>query len=183
MSKRLLQKSKAKVYIDGANMFYTQRDLGWRFDWKKLKKVVKAEFTILEFRYYTGIKPGDKKMEKYLSYLKRIGFKVISKPLKTIKIAKDHPLRQLYQYSQIYKSNFDVEMTTDILLDEAKTKVVILFTGDSDFNYLVKKLREQKKNVVVYSSRKMLAWELKLSVNRYVFLEDLEARIKFKEST
>lgn len=26
--------TKAKVYIDGANMFYTQKKLGWFIDWK-----------------------------------------------------------------------------------------------------------------------------------------------------
>jgi len=30
-------KPKAKIYIDGANMFYTQKKLKWFFDWKKIK--------------------------------------------------------------------------------------------------------------------------------------------------
>jgi uncharacterized LabA/DUF88 family protein len=33
MKKRL---PMARVYIDGANMFYAQRDLGWIFDWKNV---------------------------------------------------------------------------------------------------------------------------------------------------
>jgi hypothetical protein len=32
------KKLLAKVYIDGANMFYTQKKLGWFFDWQKNKK-------------------------------------------------------------------------------------------------------------------------------------------------
>jgi len=32
------EKPKVIVFIDGANMFYSQRDLGWIFDWKKIKK-------------------------------------------------------------------------------------------------------------------------------------------------
>lgn len=175
----MVKKSKAKVYIDGANMFYTQKDLGWFIDWKKVKLTLKKEYQVLEFRYYTGVKPKDEKMKRYLRYLDKIGFTVVSKPLKIIKIEKDHPLRKLYQYSQIYKSNFDVEMTTDILLEQKELDWIILFTGDSDFDYLVKKLKSLlKKNVVVYSSRKMLSWELKLSVSRYVFLEDLKEKIK-----
>ncbi len=27
----------AKVYIDGANVFYTQKKMGWSLDWLKMK--------------------------------------------------------------------------------------------------------------------------------------------------
>ncbi len=36
-------KLKAKVYIDGANMFYTQKKLGWFIDWQKMKKYLKEK--------------------------------------------------------------------------------------------------------------------------------------------
>jgi uncharacterized LabA/DUF88 family protein len=73
----------------------------------------------------------------------------------------------------VEKANFDVEITTDILRSFEKVDVVILFSGDSDFNYLVKILRHDKKQVRVYSSRKTLSWELRLSANKHIFLKDL----------
>jgi len=36
-------KPKAKVYIDGANMFYTQKKLEWFLDWKKIKEYLQAK--------------------------------------------------------------------------------------------------------------------------------------------
>jgi len=161
-------KPKAKIYIDGANIFYTQKQIGWSIDWKKTKKYLNKNSQILEIRYYTGIKKNDIKMSKYLNYFDKIGITTVTKPIKIIKTNK----------GIMFKSNFDVEMTTDILLDRILVDKIILFTGDSDFNYLIKKLKDLGKYVIVYSSRKMLSWELKLNANQYIFLEDIRNKIE-----
>jgi len=173
-------KAKAKVYIDGANVFYIQKDINFSIDWKKAKKYLRGDYDISEVRYYTGVKKDDEKMASYLRYLDAIGFTVITKPMKIIKIDNDHPMAKLHNYSEIYKCNFDVEMTADILLDRANIDEVILFSGDSDFNYLIKKLYTLGKKVKIFSSRKMLAWELKFSGAKYSFLEDIKNDIKRK---
>lgn len=38
-----MEKPKIKIYIDGANMFYTQKRLGWSIDWEKVKKYIEQE--------------------------------------------------------------------------------------------------------------------------------------------
>jgi len=35
MKKIINKKPKVSIYIDGANMFYTQKHLDWTIDWKK----------------------------------------------------------------------------------------------------------------------------------------------------
>jgi len=167
----------AKVYIDGANMFYTQKKLGWFIDWKKVKDFIKGKRETIEFRYYTGAKQNDDKMNAFLRYLDAIGFIPITKPLKVIKISKDHPARQLHNYTEIFKSNFDVEMTVDILLDRSNLDEIIIFSGDSDFQYLVKRLKNLGKKVIIYSSRKTISWELKLEASHYYYLEDFKEYI------
>ena len=77
-------KPKAKVYIDGANMFYTQKKLEWFLDWKKIKECLQAKWDVLEVRYYTGVKPDDEKMASFLRYLDNIGIDPITKPIKVI---------------------------------------------------------------------------------------------------
>jgi len=165
-----MDKPKVKVYIDGANVFYTQKNLKWSVDWKKVKKYLKKNYDVLEIRYYTGLRDQDKKMAGYLRYLDKVGITSVTKPLKKIKTEK----------GIVFKSNFDVEMATDIVLDRSNIDEVILFSGDSDFNYLVKKLKDLGKRVVVISSRKMIAWELKLSADEYIFVEDIKKEIKRK---
>ena len=171
---------KAKVYIDGANVFYTQKDIGFSIDWEKTRKYLQESYDILEIRYYVGVKQDDEKMASYLRYLDVIHFTVITKPIKIIKIDRNHPMAKLHNYSEIYKCNFDVEMTTDILLDRANLDKIILFSGDSDFNYLIKRLYSLGKKIELFSSRKMLAWELKFSGAKYYFLEDLRNKIERK---
>jgi len=163
---------KAKVYIDGANMFYSQKKLGWSFDWKKIKEYIEKDKEALEWRYYVGAKKDDEKMQSYLRYLNAIGFYTFTKSLKKIRISNSEPLFKAYKRNYIYKANFDVEITVDILLDKSKFDEIIIFSGDSDFEYLVKRLKDIGKKVVVYSSRRTLSWELKLAVSKYIYIED-----------
>lgn len=163
-----MKKPKAKIYIDGANMFYTQIWLGWFIDFKKLKECLERKYEIVGIKYYTGIRLEDEKMASFLRYLDKIGVEPITKPLKQIKEGR----------KIIFKSNFDVEMTMDILLERQAYDICILLSGDSDFHALVKKLKDFGKKVVVCSTRKMVSWELKLAANQYKFLEDMEEKIK-----
>ena len=83
----------------------------------------------------------------------------------------------------IYKANFDVEITADILLGLNSLDKVILFTGDSDFIYLVNIIKNQGKNIEFYSSKKTIAWEIrKKSKTKVNYLEDLESVIKADRS-
>src|SRR3989344_3180982 len=170
-------KPKAKVYIDGANMFYTQMKLGWFCDWKKIKEYLQKERDILEMRYYAGVKSGDEKMASFLRYLDNVGITPVTKPIKVIKIADNDPLKKLRKYSEIYKSNCDVEITTDVLLERKEIDEIILFTGDSDFQYLIKRLKDIGKKVIIFSSRKTISWEIKLEATEYIYLEDIRNRI------
>ena len=108
---------KTKVYIDGSNIFYAQRKMGWSLAWHKVKQVLIEQYDISEFRYYTGVKPNDDKMKSYLKYLDKIGFTIITKPLKEIK-TEDNKL--------IYKSNFDVEITADLAFDRTNIDIFII---------------------------------------------------------
>jgi len=170
-------KPKAKVYIDGANMFYTQKKLEWFLDWKKVKDYIQEKWDVLEIRYYTGVKLDDEKMAGFLRYLDNVGITPITKPIKVIKIDDNHPLKRLYDYSEMYKSNCDVEITTDILLEMKEVDEIILFTGDSDFQYLVKKLKDLGKKVIIFSSRKTISWEIKLEASEFIYLEDIKDQI------
>lgn len=168
---------KAKIYIDGANVFYTQKKLGWFIDWKKMKDCLQEKWDVLEISYYTGIKSDDEKMASFLRYLDNVGITPITKLIKIIKIDNNHPSKKLYNYSEIYKSNCDVEITTDALLERKEIDEIILFTGDSDFQYLIKRLKDIGKKVIIFSSRKTISWEIKLEATEYIYIEDIKNKI------
>lgn len=177
-----MRNPKTKVYIDGANIFYTQKKLGWFVDWKRIRGHLQKQWDVLETRYYTGVKPNDEKMASFLRYLDKVDIVPITKPVKVIKISDSDPLKRLYNYSQIYKSDCDVEITTDILLGRATVDEIILFSGDSDFRYLIKKIKDLGKKVIVFSSRKTISWEVKLEASKYFYLEDIKNEIERKQN-
>lgn len=155
-------------------MFYTQKRLSWFIDWKKVKNYVEQEKDVIEWRYYVGVKDNDEKMLKYLKYLNIIGFNAITKPLKKIKVDDSGIALQNSKRSFVYKANFDVEMTADILLEKFKLDEIIIFSGDSDFRYLVKKLKDSGLRVVIFSSKKTISWELKIECAKVIYLEKIK---------
>lgn len=170
-------RSKTKVYIDGANVFYTQKKLGWSFDWSRIKNHIENEKNVVEWRYYVGIKDADEKMRGYLKYLDAIGFITFTKPLKKIRLDDNEKVTPPHNSKFVYKANFDVEMTTDILLDKSKIDEIILFSGDSDFRYLIKRLKDLGMRITVYASRKTISWELKLEADEIIYMEDIQNKI------
>ena len=167
------KKLKANIYIDGANLFYAQKKLGWSIDHKRMIDLYKKKYEVIQSIYYTGVNPQDLKMKKYLRHLDKVNIIPVTKPLKKIKTGKNF----------ILKSNFDVEMTMDILLERHIYDICILVSGDSDFTALAKKLQDFGKKVHVISTRNMISWELKLSSDIYDFIEDYKDTIKKTSST
>lgn len=92
-----MEKPKVKIYIDGANMFYTQKRLGWFIDWKKVKDYIDQEKEVIEWKYYVGVKDNDEKMLTYLKYLNLVGFNTVTKPLKKIKISNNETTSDVYR--------------------------------------------------------------------------------------
>lgn len=167
-----------KVYIDGSNVFYTQKKLGWSLDWAKVKVYLETGREILEYRYYTGLKQGDEKMPKFLGYLDAIGITPFTKPLKKIRVSPDEYGYLISKTGFIYKANFDVEIAADILLDKSLPEEIILFSGDSDFEYLLQKIRNRGQKAIVAASRKTVSWELKLAADEIIFFEDIKQKVQ-----
>jgi uncharacterized LabA/DUF88 family protein len=128
--------------------------------------------SIIGLNYYGTIKTGNQKEKVFLDKLKSIGFKLIIKPLKKIQIKKSG------KKSWVFKGNFDVEMAIDIILNHTKSDYIILFSGDSDFVYLIEKLFALDKKVIVYASHPTVAWEITKSSASIVFLEKIKHLIK-----
>lgn len=142
-----------------------------------MKEYLQKEYEITEIRYYTGVKSEDEKMSGFLRYLDAVGIIPVTKPIKVIKIDGSDPQRKIYNYHEIYKSNCDIEITTDVLLERSTVDEIVLFTGDSDFQYLAKKLKDLGKKVTILSSRKTISWEMKLESSRYIYLEDIKESV------
>jgi uncharacterized LabA/DUF88 family protein len=163
--KETSRKQKVIVFIDGSNIYFAQKKMGKWLDWVKVKRFLEGKYHVLEYRYYVGLRSHDRKMKKFLRKLKKIGFSLMTKPIKTVIDEKGNIFE---------KANFDVEMATDALRKVDQVDVVIFFSGDSDFAYLCRLICRQNKKIYFFSSKKTLAWELRENANGFYYLENLQ---------
>ena len=76
------------------------------------------------------------------------------------------------------KANFDVEITLDILKMIEKFDTLVLFSGDSDFDYLIRRLRAKEKKVVVISTKYHISKELIKNSNKYIDIKQMRPLIE-----
>ncbi len=164
---------KAIIFIDGSNIYFAQKKSGFWLDWVKVKKFFEKQYRVLEYRYYIGLRKNDTGMGKFLNKLQKVKFKLITKLVKVVYDEKGN---------RFEKANFDVEITADVILLCNKFDTAILFSGDSDFVYLNQQLTKINKDLIIYSTRKTLAWELKLNT-KYYYFEEIKDLTKGKNFT
>ena len=161
------------VVIDAANLEHSVKSLGWWVDYKRLFIFFKTHTNLVEIRHYCPAF-NDERQNNFFTVLKKSGFKLITKPLKVItEIDKAK--------GDIRKANFDVEITIDTMKLLADYDTLILFSGDSDFDSLIRHLRQKGKKVIVISSRYHISRELIESSNRYIDLKKLREEIERKK--
>ena len=162
-------KGKILVVIDAANLESSVKSLGWWIDYLKLRDLFKNE-SLVEIRDYC-VRHNTDNQDKFFSFLKNNGFTLITKPLKIIK-------PEDISRGDIRKANFDVEIAVDAMEMIDSFDTLVLFSGDSDFDYLLKKLRSQNKSSVVISTKYHISKELIESSDKYIDLKRLKHLIE-----
>jgi uncharacterized LabA/DUF88 family protein len=171
-------KGRIAIFIDTANLEQSVKDmfvraddipdnlknlptdsLRWAMDYKKLNDFLKSLGDFKGVRFYTAEFDGDghHRFRYFLS--KNLKFKLITKPLKEY---EDHT-----QEAPHRKANFDVEIAVDSTFSINDYDTAILFSGDCDFEYLVKFLRGNGKVVIGFSRSGHVAKELPPALSHY----------------
>ncbi|MBN1278815.1 MAG: NYN domain-containing protein [Chlorobium sp.] len=144
---------KAALFIDGANLYYTQRQLGWLIDFSRLMDFFMSRHDVVVARYYVPSQdPPSEDQVAFSRVLMTHGFDIVSKPVKKI-VNRDTG-------DVVIKGNLDIELAVDAMLTEQYYDRIILFSGDSDFLPLIRALQKKGKKVSVYSTRGISAHEL-----------------------
>lgn len=163
--------TKAIVFIDAANVIYSQRTLKWQIDFKKLMDYFKSNYKLDKVYFYFAYIKNDKDQQKFFNRLKQWGYRIKTKKVKLIR-QKDGTI--------LKKGNLDVELTIDAVSDLDHYSTAILMSGDSDFHALVRFLQSRHKKVEVISSKGHVSIELLRAADKYVNfnkLRDLVERI------
>ncbi|MBU3964326.1 NYN domain-containing protein [Patescibacteria group bacterium] len=153
------------VIIDAANLESSVKDLGWWIDYIKLRDLF-DEGNLVEIRNYC-VHHGTDNQNKFFTFLKNNGFSLITKPLKVIRQTD-------IEKGDLRKANFDVEIAIDAIEMADRYDTIVLFSGDSDFNYLLRILQRKNKRTIVISTKYHIAKELIASSDKYIELEKLK---------
>lgn len=147
------------IFVDTQNVYYTVRDAyAKQFDYRRFWARVTANREVLTARCYATDK-GDPKQRGFQNTLRSIGFEVKLKPF-------------IQRADGSAKGDWDVGITLDAIEYAALADVIVLVSGDGDFDLLAQKIREvHGKRVEVYGVPKLTAHSLINAASQFIPIE------------
>lgn len=148
------------IFVDVQNIYYTSRQVFKRnFNYNAFwARATKGRHVTNAFAY--AIDRGDQKQNEFQNILRAIGFDVKLKPF-------------IQRSDGSAKGDWDVGITIDAMEYGQDADVVILVSGDGDFDLLVNKLRIDKgKKVEVYGVSKLSAASLINAASEFIPVEN-----------
>ncbi len=147
---------KVALFVDVQNLYYTARAAFQRnVDYNRLWAQATAGRDVVGAFAY-AIDRGDAKQREFQNILRAIGFTVKLKPF-------------IQRSDGSAKGDWDVGITLDAMEHARAADVVVLVSGDGDFDLLVRKLREDcGKSVEVYGVEQFTAQSLRNAASRFV---------------
>lgn len=156
-------KIKRFAFIDVQNTATTtQKLLGFIIDWQKLCKYLNEKWKCEKVFFYSGIDEGDTETAKEFETLSKNGCIVKTKTvfaykkpdkkisIKCVECGKDNV--EVVDMGYNRKSNCDVDLTVDAMEMAGPDTEFLIFTGDGDFDYLIRKVVEKGTKVYIVSS-------------------------------
>src|SRR5450432_1395877 len=148
------------VFVDVQNIYYTTRQCFSRhFDYNKFWAEVSRDREVVKAIAF-AIDRGDEKQKQFQNILRAIGFEVKLRPF-------------IQRHDGSAKGDWDVGITLEVLEYAPQADVVVLASGDGDFDLLVHKVREKHGvSVEVYGVAELSAGSLIRAADRFVPIKD-----------
>jgi len=120
---------KIAIFVDVQNIYYTTRQAyGRQFNYQMLWRRIQSQGEIVSALAY-AIHRGDDKQLKFQNALKQIGFTVKLKPY-------------IQRSDGSAKGDWDVGITIDVMEIAKNVDIVVLLSGDGDFDMLLEKIKK-----------------------------------------
>jgi uncharacterized LabA/DUF88 family protein len=148
------------VFVDVQNIYYTTRQCFSRhFDYNNFWAEVTRDRKVVKAIAF-AINREDEKQKQFQNILRAIGFEVKLRPF-------------IQRHDGSAKGDWDVGITLDVLEYAPQADVVVLASGDGDFDLLVQKIRkEHHVSVEVYGVAALSAASLIRAADRFVPIKD-----------
>lgn len=152
-------KQGVSIFVDVQNVYYTTRDrFGKHFDYNKFWQQVTHNRTVITAQAY-AIARHDEKQKQFHNILRGIGFQVQLKPY-------------IQRRDGSAKGDWDVGITLDAIEWAEKSDVVVIVSGDGDFDKLALRIKEKYgAQVEVYGVEDLTAQSLIEAADKYIPIE------------
>lgn len=158
-------RGRVAVFIDGNNLFHAARFHNIDIDYNKLLRVLLGDGRLLRAFFYTGVDAGAERQQGFLLWMRRNGFRVIQKELKTF-------------YDGTRKANLDVEIAVDMLSLAGRYDTAVLVSGDEDFVYALNAVAYKGCRVEVAGFRSNTAPRLIDVADFFIDLGDIHELVR-----
>ena len=151
---------KVSIFVDVQNIYYTtKQQFNSNFDYNKFWKIVTFQRQVIGAFAYTTDR-GDKKQIQFQNILRAIGFEVKLKPF-------------ISRSDGSTKGDWDVGITVDIMEYAGKSDIIVLASGDGDFDVLIKRIRTLHNNSTeIYGVSNLTANSLKNETSHFFPIEN-----------
>lgn len=158
-------RGRVAVFIDGNNLFHAARFHNIDIDYTKLLRLLLGDGRLLRAFFYTGVDAGAERQQGFLLWMRRNGFRVVQKELKTF-------------YDGTRKANLDVEIAVDMLSLAGRYDTAVLVSGDEDFVYAINAVAYKGCRVEVAGFRSNTAPRLIDVADFFIDLGDIADQIR-----
>ena len=174
------------LFIDGANLYHTLRELGLHIDYRRLLVALEMRGTLLRATYYTAIlaeNPPDW-LVRLTDWLAYNGYHVVTRPARRF---RQRTLDEdgIESWIEETKGNVNIELVVDMLKLAPYCDTMLLFTGNGDFVSVIEALQRQGCRVIVVSSEKtessVVADVLRREADEFVELMTLADEVGMRE--
>jgi uncharacterized LabA/DUF88 family protein len=151
---------KVVVFVDVQNIYYTTKQVhNCNFNYNAFWAEVTSNRKVVKAIAY-AIDRGDEKQRQFQNILKAIGFEIKLKPF-------------IQRSDGSAKGDWDVGITLDVMEYAKESDIVVLASGDGDFDLLVNKVRKDfGVSVEVYGVAQLTAASLINSASKFVSIKD-----------
>jgi uncharacterized LabA/DUF88 family protein len=151
---------KVALFVDVQNIYYTTRQAYRRhFDYNAFWAAATAHRQVVKAFAY-AIQRNDEKQKQFQNILRGIGFELKLKPF-------------IQRSDGSAKGDWDVGITLDVIDYAGQVDVIVLASGDGDFDLLVKKvIADFAVSVEVYGVPQLTAASLMQAASRFIPIEE-----------
>ncbi len=169
----LFNDEKTALFIDGANLHSSLRNLDCEIDYRKLLVFFKQKSRLIRSFYYATIIEDDNNvapLRPLFDWMDYNGYTMVLKKHK-------HYFENSITDKRINKPTMDLEIAIDMMEMATKLDHAILFSGDGDFVRLVAAVQKLGVRVTVVSTMRsnpiMISDELRRQADNFIELADI----------